>query len=281
MKTLSLTRFYDVPRKRVWEAWTKPELLVHWWGPHGFINPVCEVDLRVGGLLRIHMCDPEGTVFPMAGEFKEVVVPERLVFTSAALDDDDKPLFEVRISATFGEQNQKTKLTVQAEVTKVTPDAELYLQGMEAGWTQSLERLGESLATDKPRLLFMTRIYDVPRESLFKAWASPEQLQEEEFFTGMNTPDGDEFFYKGIFHEIVVPQRIVYSLAVADSEGNLVDPESVGIDPEWPNETVVTVTFTSLPGNKTRISLHQTALESIAKQAGVYDSWSHLFDELV
>ena len=72
--------------------------------------------------------------------------PERIVFTSAALDADGNPMFEVLTTVTFAEQNGKTKQTMRARVIKTTTHAAPYLKGMEAGWTQSLERLAESLA---------------------------------------------------------------------------------------------------------------------------------------
>jgi len=59
---LTITRIFDAPRELVFKAWTDPKMLARWWGPHGFTNPVCEVDVRVGGGIRIHMQGPERTV---------------------------------------------------------------------------------------------------------------------------------------------------------------------------------------------------------------------------
>lgn len=143
---LVLTRVFDAPREVVFEAWTDPRHLVQWWGPKGFTNPVCEADARPGGAIRVHMRAPDGTVYPMTGVFDEVVRPERLVFTSTPLDAQGNPMFEVLTTVTFAEQGQKTKLTLQATVVKLTDAAAPYLQGMEMGWTQSLERLAEHLA---------------------------------------------------------------------------------------------------------------------------------------
>jgi uncharacterized protein YndB with AHSA1/START domain len=143
---LVLTRVIDAPRELVFKAWTDPKQVAQWWGPRGFSNPVCELDLRPGGAIRIHMRGPDGTVYPMTGVFNEVVEPERLVFTSAALDADGKPIFEVLTTVTFAEQCSKTKQILRARVIKRTGEAAPYLAGMEAGWMQSLERLAESLA---------------------------------------------------------------------------------------------------------------------------------------
>jgi len=144
---LVLTSVFDAPRELVFKAWTDPKRVAQWWGPHRFTNPVCELDPRPGGAIRIHMRGPDGTVYPMTGVYQEVVEPERIVFTSAALDAAGKPMFELLTTVTFGEQGGKTKQILRARVIKSTAQAAPYLAGMEAGWTQSLERLTAYLAT--------------------------------------------------------------------------------------------------------------------------------------
>jgi uncharacterized protein YndB with AHSA1/START domain len=140
-RALVITRVFDAPRSLVFKAWTDPKDVAQWWGPYGFTNPVCELDARPGGAIRIHMRGPDGTLYPMTGVYREIVEPERLVFTSAALDGEGRPLFEVLNTVTFAEQGGETTLSTQARVVKSTAEAAPYLQGMEAGWTQTLERL--------------------------------------------------------------------------------------------------------------------------------------------
>jgi uncharacterized protein YndB with AHSA1/START domain len=140
---LIITRIFDAPRELIWNAWTDPKQVAQWWGPKGFTNPVCELDVRPGGAILIHMRGPDGVVYPMTGVYQEVVELERLVFISAALDDQGKPLFEVLTTVTLTDQGKKTKQTMQARVIKRTAKAAPYIAGMEAGWTQSLERLAE------------------------------------------------------------------------------------------------------------------------------------------
>src|ERR1700733_2730137 len=85
---VTITRVFDAPRDLVFAAWTDAKHLAKWWGPHHFTNPVCELDVRVGGAIRIDMRGPQGTVYPMTGVFHEIVPPERLVFTSTPLDEN-------------------------------------------------------------------------------------------------------------------------------------------------------------------------------------------------
>ncbi|HYT22372.1 MAG TPA: SRPBCC domain-containing protein, partial [Candidatus Polarisedimenticolia bacterium] len=106
---LVLTRVFDALRELVFKAWTDPKIVAQWWGPHRFTNPVCELDARPGGAMRIHMRGPDGTVYPMTGNYQEIVEPERIVFTSAALDAAGNPMFEMLTAVTFAEQGRKTK----------------------------------------------------------------------------------------------------------------------------------------------------------------------------
>ena len=106
VKEMVLTREFDVPRDLVFKAWTDPKQMAKWWGPRGFTNPVCEMDVRMGGRIRIDMHGPDGTDYPMTGRFDEVVAPERLIFTCwAHCDASGKAQIEVINSVTFMEQN--------------------------------------------------------------------------------------------------------------------------------------------------------------------------------
>lgn len=80
-RNLSLTRVIDADPALCFKAWT--EHLPEWFGPHGMTVPVCELELRAGGLMRTVMRTPDGTEYPNAGVFLEVTVPSRIVFTDA------------------------------------------------------------------------------------------------------------------------------------------------------------------------------------------------------
>ncbi len=135
-------RVLDAPRERVFRAWTDAEELARWWGPKMFTNPRCEADARPGGAIRIDMRGPDGVVYPMTGEFREVQSPERIVFVSAVPDADGRPIFEVLNAVRFApDGGGGTRLTLRARVISRTPAASRYLAGMDEGWTQSLDRL--------------------------------------------------------------------------------------------------------------------------------------------
>jgi uncharacterized protein YndB with AHSA1/START domain len=142
---LHLKRFFAAPRDLVFAAWTNPEILAQWWGPKGFTNPICEFDPRAGGAIRIHMRAPDGAVFPMSGRIVEFYPPYRFHFTSAALDNDGVPLFELWNSVFFAEVEGGTEIVLDVHVLTSTPAAPQFLKGMPTGWSQSLDRLSNLL----------------------------------------------------------------------------------------------------------------------------------------
>ncbi|MDA8344626.1 MAG: SRPBCC domain-containing protein [Thermaerobacter sp.] len=131
----------DAPRELVFEIWTDPRHVAQWWAPHGFTIPVCEIDLRPGGALRIDMRAPDGAVYPMTGTYDEIRAPERLAYTTSAMSENGAFLFEMRTLVTFAEQDGRTTVTVTMTVLRKTSAADPYLDGMEIGWTQQLQRL--------------------------------------------------------------------------------------------------------------------------------------------
>jgi uncharacterized protein YndB with AHSA1/START domain len=141
-KHLVMTRIFDAPRDLVFKAWTDPKHFSQWWGPHGFTNPVCELDVRPGGKILIHMRAPNGLEYPMYGSFVEIVEPERLIFISGVKESDGSSRFEVRNTLTFKDcAPGKTELTLDILVISSTEAALGNLAGAKMGWAQTLDRL--------------------------------------------------------------------------------------------------------------------------------------------
>lgn len=78
-----ITRTVAAPRELVFRCYTEPQHLVHFWGPHGGSMPVCDLDLRPGGVWRQVLQFAEGEPFPVTYAFLEIVPPERIVFRDA------------------------------------------------------------------------------------------------------------------------------------------------------------------------------------------------------
>lgn len=142
-REVALERRIAAPRDRVFRAWTEAERLRRWWGPAGFSNPVCELEARDGGLIRIVMKAPDGTEYPMRGVFREVAPPRRLVFTLLVEDGRGDPLLEEVARVDFAETDGATGLSLHASAAGLSPAAPPMLAGMEQGWSQSLDRLAD------------------------------------------------------------------------------------------------------------------------------------------
>jgi uncharacterized protein YndB with AHSA1/START domain len=141
--TVTLTRVFDAPRDLVWQAWTDPKMMAQWFGPRGFTSSVPQLDVRIGGALRIVMHGPDGNDYPMKGVFREVKPPQRLVFSNIALDNDGNHLLEGETTVILEDDGGKTMLTLKTYAKGLVALAPQMLAGMEAGWTQSIDKLEE------------------------------------------------------------------------------------------------------------------------------------------
>lgn len=144
-REVTITRIFDAPRSLVFKMWTEAKYVAEWWGPGVFTNPVCEIDARVGGKWRIVMRGPDGTDYPGGGVYREVVPPERLVFTNLATDQQGNTLLEGLTTVTFEDHQGKTKLTLHTRAVALVDYAAAFLGGMEEGWKQTLDGLANTL----------------------------------------------------------------------------------------------------------------------------------------
>lgn len=138
---VTLSRSLTAPRALVWRAWTEPELLSRWWGPNGFTTPVCEIDPRPGGTLYLVMRAPGGTDYPMTGVYRDVAAPTHLAYSFQPRDADGGIALDGHTIVTFGDDQHGSQLVIQSRATALAVHARRMLEGMEAGWTQSIDRL--------------------------------------------------------------------------------------------------------------------------------------------
>jgi uncharacterized protein YndB with AHSA1/START domain len=146
-REIVLTRVFDAPRHLVFEAFSKPELLKRWFGPHGWSLVVCDVDFRAGGGFRFVLRGPDGTEMGMRGVYRELQPPDRSVHIESF---DDFPGESV-VTAVFTETDGKTTLTA----TVLYPSREVrdavIQSGMEHGAAESYDKLADLLASGELR----------------------------------------------------------------------------------------------------------------------------------
>lgn len=141
-RELVITRIFDMPRSLVFQAWTEPDRVARWWGPQGFTTLYCKMDVRPGGAFRVCMRSPSGAEHWKQGVYREVVEPERLVFTFAWEDPEGKPGHETVVTVTFADHGDKTELTLHQAVFETVTARDEH----QTGWASTLERFTEYLA---------------------------------------------------------------------------------------------------------------------------------------
>jgi uncharacterized protein YndB with AHSA1/START domain len=271
-----ITREFDAPRELVFKAWTDAKHLAQWWGPRGFTNPVCEWDARAGNAIRVVMRAPNGTDYPMGGVFREVVPPERLVFTSGALDEKGELLFEFLHTVTLVERSGKTLLTIGSRVIKTTAEANKYIGGFEAGMSQSLERLAESLAA-KNEPVVIERVFNAPAAAVWKAITNKDDIKQWSFdikefkpevgfeFQMYGEKDGVKYLHLCKITEVILGKKLAYTWRYEGYEGD---------------SLVTFELFTE--GNKTRLKLTHEGLETFPQPEFAKENfvagWTHIVD---
>jgi uncharacterized protein YndB with AHSA1/START domain len=94
-----MTRTFDAPIETVWHAFTTPEHVKRWYGGHGFSSPVCEMDVRPGGIWTHTMRTPDGQEFAMQFEFVDVVEPTLISWRNTNPDQPNSPFNIVTFTA--------------------------------------------------------------------------------------------------------------------------------------------------------------------------------------
>ena len=136
-----MTREFDAPRELVFEAHSSCEHMSQWWGPRKYETVSCEIDFRPGGAWRIVHRDPEGQEFAFRGEYREIVKPERIVWT---FEFEGMPGSTVE-TMTLEERDGTTTFTSTSIFDSVEQRDGILQSGMESGAAESMDRLDEYL----------------------------------------------------------------------------------------------------------------------------------------
>lgn len=253
---LTITRIFDAPREKVWQAWTSPEEIKKWWGPKYFTAPVSKIDLRVGGKYLSCMRGPDGKDYWSTGVYREVVPMERIVVTDSFADEKgnvvpashygmtgDFPL-ELLVTVTFEELGTKTKMVLRHEGIPLGMMREM----TETGWSESFDKLAENIAANGTRIIaergkqevIITRIFDAPRALVFRAYTDrnliPQWWGPKRLTTTIDKMDvkpggqwrfihrdaaGNEYAFHGVYHEVRSPERIVNTFEFEGMPGHV------------------------------------------------------------
>ncbi|MFZ0827949.1 MAG: SRPBCC family protein [Verrucomicrobiia bacterium] len=139
-------REFNAPRELVWEAMTNPKHVANWWGPRGFSATIEEMDMRPGGVWKQVMHGPDGANYPNQSIFKEIVKPERIVYSHGGGREGGPGAHFVATWTFDTVAAGKTKVTIRMVFASAT-DRDYVVKefGAIEGGQQTLERLGEYL----------------------------------------------------------------------------------------------------------------------------------------
>lgn len=253
-----ITRAFAAPRQLVFAAMTQPEHVRQWYGLKALTMTVCEIDLRVGGKWRYVLQAPDGSEFAFSGEYHEIVAPKRLVSTERF---EAIPGSDYLVTVTLAEHNGQTTLISHLRYQSRAHREGHIQAGMEAGMRETFMQLDAHLVEmmTAQRGLVMMRTFDAPRELVFQAWTDarhvdhwwgPNGFRNETFEMDvrpggrwryvMHGPDGADYGNRVVYHEVVVPERLVYT------HGSDIDDD--------PDAFAVTVTFEA-QGSQTQVTM--------------------------
>jgi uncharacterized protein YndB with AHSA1/START domain len=146
--------------------------------------------------------------------------------------------------------------------------------------------------------LVIERVFDAPRELVWRAWAEPEHFARwfgprgftvptvendvrvgGRVFFAMRSPEGQDYWNTGRYEEVVPYERIVYTDSFADEQGNVVPASHYGMAGDFPLEMRVIVTFEDA-GGKTKMTMRHIGLPAGEDRDGANQGWSESFDKL-
>lgn len=253
-REIRMTRTFDAPRERVFDAWTRPELLKRWYGPRGWSLVVCEIDLRVGGAFRFVTRKPDGREVGQRGTYREVLRPERIVHTESW---DDWDPGEVLVTVAFDDGGATTTLTSTMRFPSQQVRDELLRSGLADGFGEScgeldalLTTLGDGGAGELD--LVVTRTFEAAPEDVWRAWSEPAAVMKWWGPTGFTCPRADMDFREGgtslvcmrapdalggremyntwSYERLVPHERIELVLRFTDEHGVAFDPAQLGLE---------------------------------------------------
>jgi len=308
-REIVISRVLFAPRELVWQAWTDPKHVIHWWGPRGFTNTTKRHEFRVGGYWEHTMHGPDGTDYPNKAKFLEIVPLERITFLlggGSDLEDDERRGATFRATWTFEVVDAaRTRLTGRMVFpSKEARDRVVRDFGAIEGGKQTLERASEYVAGMLAKPFIISREFSSPRDLVWQAWTDRERF--EQWFGpkgvkvtvakfdlrpggmihySMTTPDGKEMWGKAVYREVVPKTKLVWINSFSDKDAGITR-HPFTTDP-WPLQMLTVVTFAEQAG-KTTVTVNWLPYESDADERRVFDNnhnsmrmgWGGTFEQL-
>jgi uncharacterized protein YndB with AHSA1/START domain len=156
----TISRVFDAPRDLVWETWTDPKHLAHWWGPKGSTVARCDMNLAPGGIFHYALKTADGSILWGKWVFREIVKPERMTAVTSFSDEKGgetrhpmAPTWPLKIlsTMTFEDVDGKTKVTVHwSPLAPSDIERDTFTAGMDSmkqGWGGTIDKYAAYLET--------------------------------------------------------------------------------------------------------------------------------------
>lgn len=139
-----ITRVFDAPARLLFEAYSKPEHIMRWFGPVGWPVTLCEMDFRVGGRFRFAMTGPSGKQnTPFGGEYLEIVPNRKIVYDNGF---ETPGAGRMVVTVTYDEKDGKTTLTIHTLFESIAMRNSHMSRGYEQGTNSGLDQLADLVA---------------------------------------------------------------------------------------------------------------------------------------
>lgn len=280
-RELVLERVIDAPRALVYQAFTTPAHLNHWFGPKGFTITTKAIDVRPGGSWDFVMHGPDGKDWPNFVRYLELEPNARLLYDHG--ESADGPA-HFRVTVTFEDEGVRTRMRMRSLFPTVEGcEAAKGFGAVELGYT-TLEKLAARVDTMGLRL---TRTVDAPRDLVYQAWTEPARLAKWWGPTGfdlevlklelrpggvfhyrMSNGQGAEMWGKFVYQEVEAPARIVYVSSFSDAAGGTAPAPFPGME-HFPLEVYNVLTLTEVDG-KTVMEMGGGPLAATEEQRAFY-----------
>lgn len=270
---IRITRVYDAPVARVWEAWTELEQVAQWWGPRGFTITTVSKDLRPGGSWEYTMHGPDGTDYPNFTRYHEVVPHRRLVYDHGASSADARPMF--RVTVDFRDLTERTEMVMAMRMETPEEVAKARAIIKTASGNTTWDRLAEHLekAVAGKEIFIINRSFPAPIETMLDLWTDPAHVAKWSAPTGFTM-------------EIRRPDLVQYIQCFADEHENISRHPGA---PVWPEKMLTTIVLTPEGADQTRVTIRwevygtSTAEELaafVAERSGMTKGWTGSLDKL-
>lgn len=277
---LAISRLINAPCELVWEAWTNPEHIRHWWGPEGFTSSISKMEVSPGGEWEFIMHGPDGTDYKNKHIYLELEKPSRLVMKHVSF-----PPFVM--TATFEARGKKTLVSLHSVFESAEQLAEVInVFKADVGMKQNIARMDDyiiNLQLHSHPPFVIERTFNAPAEIVWQAISDKDQMKQwyfdlKEFrakpgfefsFAGTGTT-GEQYIHFCKVLEVIPGQKLAYSWTYENREGYSV------------------VTFELHPeGDNTRLILTHAGIGSFAEngpdflEESFIKGWTELIGSLL